>query len=99
VIENTSIKALLKRLHKEHFILDTREEVSAALDLSRFDGRVLDAHSIEVEIEKGESLNDLLADLSARGVTVTSMRNKANRLEELFVSLLAKNENPQGETA
>jgi ABC-2 type transport system ATP-binding protein len=99
VIENTSIKALLKRLHKEHFILDTREEVSATLDLSRFDGKVLDPHSIEVEIEKGESLNDLLADLSARGVTVTSMRNKANRLEELFVSLLAKNENSQGETA
>ena len=91
VIENTSIKALLKRLRKEHFILDTREEVSAALDLSRFDGKVLDAHSIEVEIEKGESLNDLLADLSARGVTVTSMRNKANRLEELFVELLARN--------
>ena len=88
VIENTSIKELLKRLHKEHFILDTRDAVAATIDLSRFDGKVLDAHSIEVEIEKGESLNDLLADLSARGVTVTSMRNKANRLEELFVSLL-----------
>lgn len=91
VIENTSIKTLLKRLRKEHFILDTREEVAATLDLSRFDGKVLDTHSIEVEIEKGESLNDLLADLSARGVTVTSMRNKANRLEELFVELLARN--------
>ena len=90
VIENTSIKALLKRLHKEHFILDTREEVAPDLDLSRFDGKVLDTHSIEVEIEKGESLNDLLADLSARGVTVTSMRNKANRLEELFVDLLKR---------
>jgi ABC-2 type transport system ATP-binding protein len=88
VIENTSIKELLKRLHKEHFILDTREAVATTIDLSRFDGKVLDEHSIEVEIEKGESLNDLLADLSARGITVTSMRNKANRLEELFVSLL-----------
>lgn len=91
VIENTSIKALLKRLHKEHFILDTRDEVAADLDLSRFDGKVIDTHSIEVEIEKGESLNDLLADLSTRGVTVTSMRNKANRLEELFVELLQRN--------
>ena len=99
VIENTSIKTLLKRLHKEHFILDTREEVSVALDLSRFDGKVLDTHSIEVEIEKGESLNDLLSELSAQGVTVTSMRNKANRLEELFVSLLAKNESREGEVA
>ncbi len=92
VIENTSIKTLLKRLHKEHFILDTRDEVSSTLDLSRFDGKVIDTHSIEVEIEKGESLNDLLADLSARGVTVTSMRNKANRLEELFVELLKRND-------
>ncbi len=91
VIENTSIKTLLKRLHREHFILDTREEVSDTFDLSRFDGKVLDTHSIEVEIEKGESLNDLLAELSTRGITVTSMRNKANRLEELFVELLARN--------
>lgn len=91
VIENTSIKALLKRLHKERFILDTREEVDSTFELSRFDGKLIDAHSIEVEIEKGESLNDLLAELSRRGITVTSMRNKANRLEELFVDLLKRN--------
>jgi ABC-2 type transport system ATP-binding protein len=98
VIENTSMKALLKQLHKEHFILDTRDAVAPGLDLSRFDGRVIDPHSIEVEIEKGESLNDLLAELSARGVTVTSMRNKSNRLEELFVALLAQNDSaPQPE--
>jgi len=53
---------------------------------------VLDTQSIEVEIERGESLNDLLAYLSVQGVTVTSMRNKANRLEELFVGLLARND-------
>jgi ABC-2 type transport system ATP-binding protein len=92
VIENTSMRGLLKQLHKEHFILDTREPVGAELDLSRFDGRLLDTHSIEVEIERGESLNDLLAELSTQGVTVTSMRNKANRLEELFVALLARSD-------
>lgn len=89
IVENTSVKALLKTLHKEHFILDTREVVAAPLDLQAFDGRILDSHSIEVEIERGESLNDLFAHLNAQGITVTSMRNKANRLEELFVSLLA----------
>jgi ABC-2 type transport system ATP-binding protein len=91
IIENTSMRSLLKRLAKEHFILDTREEVPAGLNLGRFDGKVIDNHSIEVEIEKGESLNDLFTDLSAQGVVVTSMRNKSNRLEELFVSLLAHN--------
>ena len=99
VIENTSMKGLLKQLHKEHFILDTREPVDAGLDLSRFDGRLLDTQSIEVEIERGESLNDLLAELSAQGVTVTSMRNKANRLEELFVALLARNDGARNDMA
>jgi ABC-2 type transport system ATP-binding protein len=89
IIENTSMRALLKRLHKEHFILDARDELPAMLDLGRFDGKVIDSHSLEVEIEKGESLNELFADLTAQGITITSMRNKANRLEELFVSLLA----------
>lgn len=91
IIENTSVRALLKRLHKEKFILDTRDVVPAGLDLSRFDGRVIDEHTLEVEIEKGESLNDLFADLTAQGVGITSMRNKANRLEELFVGLLSRN--------
>lgn len=91
VIENTSMKALLKQLRKEHFILDTRDEVQGTLALGRFDGRVVDSHSIEVEIEKGEDLNELFAELSAQGIAVTSMRNKANRLEELFVGLLAAN--------
>lgn len=91
IIENTSMRALLKRLHKEHFILDTREEIPVGLDLSRFDGKVIDNHTLEIEIEKGESLNDLFADLSAQGVGITSMRNKSNRLEELFVGLLTRN--------
>jgi ABC-2 type transport system ATP-binding protein len=98
VIENTSMRALLKQLHKEHFILDTREPIATGLDLSRFDGKVLDTHSLEVEIERGESLNDLLADLSTQGVTVTSMRNKANRLEELFVALLARGDTARNGT-
>lgn len=89
IIENTSMRALLKRLHKEHFILDTRDDVPPGIDLSRFDGKVIDSHTLEIEIEKGESLNELFADLSAQGVVITSMRNKSNRLEELFVSLLS----------
>lgn len=91
IIENTNMRELLKRLHKEHFILDTRDEIPAGLNLNRFDGKVVDNHTIEVEIEKGESLNELFVDLSAQGVVITSMRNKSNRLEELFVGLLARN--------
>ncbi|WP_105103884.1 ABC transporter ATP-binding protein [Microbulbifer pacificus] len=91
IIENTSIKSLIKTLSKEVFILDSREILSAAPDFGDFAGRVLDEHSLEVTVEKGQSLSDLFAHLSAQGVSVTSMRNRANRLEELFVSLLAQN--------
>ncbi|WGL17459.1 ABC transporter ATP-binding protein [Microbulbifer bruguierae] len=91
IIENTSIKSLIKTLSKEVFILDTREALGEAPDFGSFEGRLLDEHSLEVTVEKGQSLSDLFAHLSAQKLSVTSMRNRANRLEELFVSLLAQN--------
>ena len=91
IIENTSIKSLIKTLNKEVFILDSREILSATPDFGDFEGRRLDEHSLEVTVEKGQSLSDLFAHLSAQNISVTSMRNRANRLEELFVSLLAQN--------
>lgn len=91
LIENTSTRQLLARLQKEHFILDLRDEVGSEIDLSDIDARRIDGHTLEVEVERGESVNDIFRQLSERGIQVTSMRNKANRLEELFVSLLEKN--------
>ncbi len=91
LIENTNMRSLLARLQKEHFILDLREEVGADIDLSAIDGKRIDSHSIEIEIERGDNLNDVFRQLSERGLHVVSMRNKSNRLEELFVSLLARN--------
>ncbi|WOX06089.1 ABC transporter ATP-binding protein [Microbulbifer pacificus] len=91
IIENTSIKSLIKTLSREVFILDCRETLLEAPDFGDFVGRLLDEHSVEVTVEKGQSLSDLFAHLSAQNISVTSMRNRANRLEELFVSLLAQN--------
>ncbi|MDP1519842.1 ABC transporter ATP-binding protein [Porticoccus litoralis] len=88
IIQNTTIKALLKQLNKEVFILDTREELGEFPAIDGYPGQLLDDHSFEVEVEKHQSLNELFASLSERGIHVTSMRNKANRLEELFVSLV-----------
>jgi ABC-2 type transport system ATP-binding protein len=48
----------------------------------------IDAHTLEAEMSRAHDLNSLFAALSARGITVTSMRNKANRLEEMFVRLI-----------
>ncbi|GAA5525993.1 putative ABC transporter ATP-binding protein YadG [Microbulbifer aestuariivivens] len=89
IIENTSIRSLLKTLNREVFILDVRDALQSCPDLGRFDGRLVDENSLEVTVEKGQSLNDLFTRLGEQGVAVVSMRNRANRLEELFVSLLA----------
>ncbi|WP_428820706.1 ABC transporter ATP-binding protein [Microbulbifer sp. MCCC 1A16149] len=91
IVENTSIKSLIKTLSREVFILDVRESLGEAPDFGEFDGRLVDEHSLEVTVEKGQSLSDLFTLLSAQNIAVTSMRNRANRLEELFVSLLTEN--------
>jgi ABC-2 type transport system ATP-binding protein len=96
IIENTSMKRLLAKLDVETFVLDV---VAMPETLPEVDGVRLmpvDAHTLEAEMSRTHDLNSLFAALSARGVTVTSMRNKANRLEELFVRLV---ENNQGKAA
>lgn len=88
IIENTSIRQLLQKLNRETFILDTQEVLADEVTVPGYQLCRIDDHSMEVEIEKGQSLNQLFSELSAAGIHVTSMRNKANRLEELFVSLV-----------
>ena len=89
IIQNTGMKLLLKSLQREVFIFDTRGTIAALPDLGPFAGRLIDEHSFEVEVEKSESLNSLFTHLTEQGVEIVSMRNRANRLEELFVSLVA----------
>ncbi|WP_308367909.1 MULTISPECIES: ABC transporter ATP-binding protein [unclassified Microbulbifer] len=97
IVENTSIKSLLKTLNKEVFILDSRDTLNECPALKGFEGRLLDDHSLEVTVEKGQSLTELFAALGEQGISIVSMRNRANRLEELFVSLLAENKQLEGE--
>jgi len=91
IIENTAMRTLLGKLDVETFVLDLAAMPAelptvAGVKLSRND-----AHSIEAEMSRTHDLNSLFAALSARGITVTSMRNKSNRLEELFVRLIQTN--------
>ncbi|NHO64782.1 ABC transporter ATP-binding protein [Aestuariicella hydrocarbonica] len=88
IVENTSVKALLKTLNKEVFIFDTREALTSVPDVPDYHLILAEEHTLEVEVEKGRSLNELFDGLSQQNVHVVSMRNKANRLEELFVSLV-----------
>ncbi|PMJ91246.1 ABC transporter ATP-binding protein [Vibrio sp. 10N.261.55.A7] len=87
LIENTSMKTLLNQLHVETFILDL-EGVESLADLDGVNSQQLINGSLEIEVEKSLGLNHVFSQLSDRGIKVLSMRNKANRLEELFVSIV-----------
>ncbi len=87
LIENTTMKALLGKLSAETFILDL-EEGAAEPRLEGVNNQVLVNGSLEIEIDKNLGLNTIFAQLSKQNVKVLSMRNKANRLEELFVSIV-----------
>ncbi|WP_341501993.1 ABC transporter ATP-binding protein [Gallaecimonas sp. GXIMD4217] len=87
IIENTSMKGLLAKLNTETFVLDLAPNGPKPV-LDGFKCQLLDDHSLEVEVAKEAGLNPLFAQLSAQGVEVLSMRNKANRLEELFMRLV-----------
>ena len=91
IIENTSMKQLLRTLDRETFVLDVLGDVPADFTVEGYLARVVDAHTLEVTVDRHEALNGLFERLSAKGIAVSSMRNKANRLEELFVALLQKN--------
>jgi ABC-2 type transport system ATP-binding protein len=91
IVKNTSMKALLKQLDRETFILDVREELTECPTLEGYPLTLADGHSIEVDVTKGQSMNEIFIELSRQNIHVISMRNKANRLEELFFDMVEKN--------
>lgn len=91
IVENTSMKALLKTLHVETFLLDLKDTLATAPGLVGYPVRLVDDHTLEVQVEKSQGITELFRQLSAVGIEVLSLRNKTNRLEELFVSLVEKN--------
>ena len=85
------MKDLLKTLHVETFLLDLKEATLVMPQLSGYPAQLVDDHTLEVQVEKSQGINDLFRQLAAQKVEVLSLRNKSNRLEELFVSLVEKN--------
>ncbi|MCS6172925.1 ABC transporter ATP-binding protein [Shewanella baltica] len=90
LVECTSMKALLSKLNMETFILDLRCDTATAPVLDGMTCRLTDSHTLEVDVVKEQNLNDVFSQLSAANIEVLSMRNKSNRLEELFVELVKK---------
>ena len=87
IIEQGSTKDLLAKLHTETFVLNLRKPLTKLPVMDGYAVSQVDDTTLEVEVNKNQDINALFALLSADGVHVTSMRNKANRLEELFVRL------------
>jgi len=86
--ENTSMKQLLTQLDIETFVLDLREPLTSPPGCQDMEITLRDENTLEVTVSKAKSLNTLFAALDQQGINVVSMRNKANRLEELFIRLV-----------
>jgi len=91
IVQNTSVKSLLQQLNKEVFIFDVKGQLPHLPVLHGYNLVQLDDHSFEVEVVKGQSLNAVFAQLTEQQIDIVSMRNKANRLEELFVAMVNAN--------
>jgi len=98
IVQNTSTRELLRKLSREVFIFDTREEIETCPKLEGYNGQLIDSHSFEVEVEKHQSLNEIFTTLTEQNIHVVSMRNKANRLEELFVSMVESHKEDEGQS-
>ncbi|OAT48630.1 ATPase component of an ABC superfamily multidrug transporter [Proteus hauseri ATCC 700826] len=96
LVENTSMKNLLGKLESETFILDLAPK-SPLPELQNYQYRLMDTSTLEVDVKREQGLSSVFAQLNAQGIQVLSMRNKANRLEELFVHLVNEDHTQEGE--
>lgn len=87
IIVNTSMRKLLEKLKEESFVLYLEAPVPRSLDLEDFSYKLLDDRTLEVVLSHGKTLHRLFDILGRQAVTVSSIRNKANRLEELFLTM------------
>lgn len=88
IIEHTSMRQLLGKLNIETFVLDLEAPISQLPSIKKFTLRLTDPLTIEADLTKGSSINELFYILTKHDIQVSSMRNKSNRLEELFIRLL-----------
>ncbi|APF02243.1 TPA: ABC transporter ATP-binding protein [Legionella pneumophila] len=88
IIKNTSMKALLQTLRHQTFIFNTENPIDYLPDIHPFNVTPIDATTFELRVDNNFSLNEVFAVLTNQGIKIHSMRNKTNRLEELFMDLI-----------
>jgi len=90
IVQNTSIKALLQQLDSECFIFDLAANLEYPPEIVDYQISLEDPHTLVVEVKKDQSLNNLFVQFELMNISVLSMRNKSNRLEEMFISMVEK---------
>jgi ABC-2 type transport system ATP-binding protein len=94
IVERDNMANVLRKLQTEVFVFNLRTPRDSPPLLPGFKTTLTDPVTVEVEVSIGQSLNDIFAQLSAQGIEVASMRNKVNRLEELFIRLVDNSDKP-----
>jgi ABC-2 type transport system ATP-binding protein len=97
IVENTSMRALLSHLQMETFILDLKNPVTEIPETEEFVLRKINDTTLEVELNKEYSINRIFEVLNTHNIRVMSLRNKTNRLEELFIELVRNSNTPATE--
>ena len=90
IIEDVRMSEMLRRLHREVFVLSVDGELKEAPQLDGFVTRLRDDGELEIEKGRGTAMNEMFDQLQSRGIRVASLRNKANRLEEMFMHLVER---------
>jgi ABC-2 type transport system ATP-binding protein len=98
IAERDRMSSLLSRLNTETFVLNVREPLAAVPELSGYPATLVDPHTLEVEVSREQSVNDIFLRLTQLGIQVMSMRNKVNRLEEIFMRLVEAKSQAAGAT-
>ena len=88
IIQNTSMRALLSTLNHQTYVFNTIEPLIALPTFDSWTLTPLDPHTFELRIDNEHSLNDVFAQFDQKGIRIHSLRNKTNRLEELFMDLI-----------
>ncbi|XKE44240.1 ABC transporter ATP-binding protein [Halomonas organivorans] len=95
IIRNTSVRELLAELDTETFLLDLAHPVESAPRVEGFQVKKVDDAQLSVMVHRGQRLNAVFEALGEQGIEVMSMRNRANRLEEMFVSMVEGGQNTE----
>jgi ABC-2 type transport system ATP-binding protein len=99
IIEHDRMSNVIRKLQTETFVFNLRKGIAAAPPLPAYEVKLIDDHTLEIEVDREQNLNDIFARLSDAGIEVLSMRNKVNRLEDFFMKLVEGKVNGNGAEA